>query len=264
MDRDQISSNLDDFSKFLDYFIPGEQICMDELTMKFKGRISFITYNLKKPTKWDDIRVYTLVDSNTGYVCCILPYGSLTTELLVRPDLPVFRRIPIHLYEMLLNKIPGARGHHMFTDCYISYILAQELAKLKCHFTGTNRKGLPSKIKKLKFLKKSTVVYGRGTLLLAWKDKRTVTCLTIKNDYRRKDCTRWCGNQHQETQYIQLRRTYLQHRDLASTLIIDEPRLNGKLHIVLKGIKRDCKACSDHSKPGGRRETSYYCDTCPD
>nr|KAF7394476.1 hypothetical protein H0235_017071 [Vespula pensylvanica] len=33
-----------------------------------------------------------------------------------RPDLPVSMRIPIHLYEMMLDKIPGAQGHDMFTD----------------------------------------------------------------------------------------------------------------------------------------------------
>ncbi|CAK9813107.1 PiggyBac transposable element-derived protein 4 [Anthophora plagiata] len=38
-------------SKFLDYFIPGEHICVDESTIKFKGRISFIRYNPKKSTK---------------------------------------------------------------------------------------------------------------------------------------------------------------------------------------------------------------------
>ncbi|KAL6417933.1 hypothetical protein ACFW04_012437 [Cataglyphis niger] len=103
-------------SKFLDYFIPGEHICVDESTIKFKGRISFLTYNPKKPTKWG-IRVYALADSKTGYICCILPYyGSLTTEFLVRPDLSVSSRIPIHLYQMLLEKIPGAQGHHMYTD----------------------------------------------------------------------------------------------------------------------------------------------------
>ncbi|XP_017796993.1 PREDICTED: piggyBac transposable element-derived protein 4-like [Habropoda laboriosa] len=174
-------------SKFLYYFIPGEQICVDESTIKFKGRVSFITYNPKKPTKWG-IRVYTLAYSNTGYICDILPYyGCLTTEQLVRPDLPVSMRIPIHFYKMLLDKIPGAQGHHMFTDrYYTSYILAQELAKLKCHFTGTiltNRKELPNKIKKPKFFKKSTEAFRRGnTLLLAWKDKRTVTCLITRDN----------------------------------------------------------------------------------
>ncbi|XP_012270287.1 piggyBac transposable element-derived protein 4-like [Orussus abietinus] len=176
-------------SKFLDYFIPDEHICVDESTIKFKGRISFITYNPKKPTKWG-IRVYTLADSKIGYICCILPYyGSLTTELLVRPDLPVSSRIPIYLYTMLLENIPCAQRHHIYTDrYYTSYVLAQELAKLKCNITGTiltNRKELPMEIIKLNFSKKTTVAYQRDiTLLLGWKDKRIVTCLTTRGDTR--------------------------------------------------------------------------------
>ncbi|XP_033326115.2 piggyBac transposable element-derived protein 4 [Megalopta genalis] len=331
-------------SKFLDYFMPGEQICVDESTVKFKSRTSFVAYDPKKPRKWG-IRVYTLADSNTGYICCILPYyGSLTTELLARPDLPVSSRIPIHLYKMLLEKIPGAQGHHMYTGRnYTSYVLAQELAKLKCHITGTilaSRKELPSEIKKLKFSKKSTVAYRRGdTLLLGWKDKKIVTCLTTRGDTGMKTVKRiarggvdimikkpnvilnylkymdgvdradqyvskYCFLQkslkwwrklflggmetclinsyilyklernkkgekpHDHLRFLktlveQLRGPYRQRREQASTSHTDEPRLNGKLHIVLKGPKRDCKVCSDRSKPGGRREVAYYCDTCP-
>lgn len=65
-------------------------------------------------------------------------YGSLTTRTLIRPNLPVSTRIPLHLYTVLLNKIPGAQGHHMFVArYYTSYILATELHKLKYHLTGT-------------------------------------------------------------------------------------------------------------------------------
>ncbi|KAI4485062.1 hypothetical protein M0802_012813 [Mischocyttarus mexicanus] len=111
----------------------------------------------------------------------------LPDELLVRPDLPVSSRIPIHLYQMLLEKIPGAQGHHMYTDrYYTSYFLAQNLSKLKCNLTGTiftNRKGLPKEIKKPNFSKKSTVAYRQNnTLVLGWKDKRVVTCLTTAGD----------------------------------------------------------------------------------
>ncbi|XP_017792480.1 PREDICTED: uncharacterized protein LOC108574407 [Habropoda laboriosa] len=125
-------------ARFLNYFVPGEQICVDKSIVKFKGRISFITYNPMKPTKWG-IRVYTLADSNTGFICGILPYyGSLTAETLIRLDLPVSTRIPLHQYKMLLDKIPGAQEHHMFTDQYYTrYILAEELYKQKCHLTGT-------------------------------------------------------------------------------------------------------------------------------
>ncbi|XP_043498380.1 piggyBac transposable element-derived protein 1-like [Polistes fuscatus] len=170
-------------SKFVYYFTPGREICVDESTIKFQCRVSFIAYNPKKPTK-RGIRVYAMADSTTGYICGILPYyGSLTTDSLIRRDLPVTTRIPLHLYSMLLEKLPGAQGHHMFTDrYYTSYILAEELLKLKCHLTGTiltNRKHLPEQIKKIKFGKKSTVAYRKGnTLCLAWKDKRVVTCLT--------------------------------------------------------------------------------------
>lgn len=334
-------------SKFLNYFTPGEQICVDESTIKFKGRVSFITYNPKKPTKWG-IRVYTMADSNTGYVCGILPYyGALTTEKLIRPDLPVSTRIPLHLYKMMLDKIPGAQGHHMFTDrYYTSYILAQELRELKCHLTGTiltNRKELPCLIKKPKFHKKSTVAYRKGnTLVLAWKDKRIVTSLTTWDNagitpvkrilrggvevtvkkpnviinyikymggvdradqyastycFLRKSLKWWrklffggleiCSinsyilyksikKQRNERplshlQYVktlvdQLRGDFRQTRDRASTSTssFNEIRLNGKLHVILTGVKKDCKVCSQRNKPGERHQTTYYCDTCPD
>ncbi|XP_043486379.1 uncharacterized protein LOC122513913 [Polistes fuscatus] len=111
-------------SRLLDYFIPGKEICVDESVVKFKGRVSLITYNPNKPIKWS-IRIYTLADSVTGYICGILAYyGSLTTQTLIRPDLPVSTRILLHLYTMLVNKVSGTQGHHMFTDrYYTSYIL---------------------------------------------------------------------------------------------------------------------------------------------
>ena len=66
--------------KILELFYTGEQICMDVSIIKFKGRVSFITYNPKEPIKWS-IKVYTIADSNTGYVCGILPYhGAFTTK----------------------------------------------------------------------------------------------------------------------------------------------------------------------------------------
>lgn len=52
--------------KFQESFIPDKEICVDESVVKFKGRISFMTYNPNKPTKWG-IRLYVLADSNNGY-----------------------------------------------------------------------------------------------------------------------------------------------------------------------------------------------------
>ncbi|KOX74783.1 hypothetical protein WN51_00390 [Melipona quadrifasciata] len=36
------------------------------------------------------------------------------------------------------------------------------------------------------------------------------------------------------------------------------------LRVILTGAKKDCKVCSSRNKQGGRHETTYYCDTCPD
>ncbi|KAL2731760.1 piggyBac transposable element-derived protein 4-like [Vespula squamosa] len=139
-------------SRLFDSFTPSQKICVDESVVKLKGRILFITYNPQKPTKWG-IRIYILADFNTGYICGILPYyGSLTTEKLLRPNLLVSTRISLHIYTTMLNKIPGAQEYDMFTDrYYTSYILANELHKLKCLLTEIiliNNKKLPDAIKK--------------------------------------------------------------------------------------------------------------------
>lgn len=184
----RVSSFLDYInSKYLEYFVPGENLCVNESVVKLKGKIVFLTYNPNKPTK-KEFRIYVLVDCETGYICGILPYyGSLTTDQLIKPDLPISTRIPLHLYKMLLDQLPGAQGHHMFTGKYYTSItLAKELYNMGCHLTGaikTNRKGLPITIKKPKFQRNKTVAYKRrNTLLLSWKKKRVVTMLTNWNN----------------------------------------------------------------------------------
>lgn len=173
-------------AKFAEYFIPGQNICVDESIVKFKGKISFITYNPNKPTKWG-IRIYVLADSETGYVYNILPYyGSIATNELIKPELPVSTRIPLHLYNNLLNNVPGAEGYHMYTDrYYTSIVLAEELLKMKCHITGTikiNRKGIPDPIKKPRFGVNKSIAYKKGrTMMLSWKDKRVVTLLSTSD-----------------------------------------------------------------------------------
>lgn len=66
----------------------------------------------------------------------------------------------------------------------------------------------------------------------------------------------------------QLRGDYRQDRgpgrSSTSAATDDSVRLNGKLHIILKGTKKDCRVCSDRKKKGGRHETVYFCNTCPD
>ena len=45
----------------------SKEVCVDESMIGFKGRLSFIQYMPKKPTKWG-IKAFVLADSCTGYM----------------------------------------------------------------------------------------------------------------------------------------------------------------------------------------------------
>lgn len=53
-------------------------------------------------------------------------------------------------------------------------------------------------------------------------------------------------------------------RGRPSTSLSTDVRLNGKLHVLRKGSKKDCIVCSKRAIKGQRHETPTFCDTCPD
>ena len=76
-------------SKCTELFIPKQNIAVDETTIKFKGRVGFLMYNPQKPTKWG-LRVFSLCDSETGYLVQFEPYyGQTTSNALPNPNLPI-------------------------------------------------------------------------------------------------------------------------------------------------------------------------------
>ena len=86
------TQKVSNFLKYIDtmyrcHFIPGQNLSVDESVVGFKGKISFFTYN-PKPNKWG-IHMYVLADSASSCVCTFIPYHEkITTESLVKPDLP--------------------------------------------------------------------------------------------------------------------------------------------------------------------------------
>ena len=146
--------------RFKEHYVPSRETSVDESVVGFKGKISFLTYNPNKPTKWG-IRIYVMADTNTAYVYSILPYyGSLTSEDLIQPDLPVSTRIVLESCKKLLDSNPGSTGYHIFRDRYYTSLpLAQELLKLNIHLTDTiqsNKKFLPDSIRKPSFSENNT------------------------------------------------------------------------------------------------------------
>jgi hypothetical protein len=176
--------------KLREYCIPGRNICIDESTVGFKGRVIFKYFSPKKPTKWG-WRVCVLADSVTFYITCIEPYyGSQTTQALPRPQTPFTTRIVLHLYYKLVNATANAKGYHLYIDrFYTGCDLAAEVLNIEYHVTGTiqqNRKGLPDTLakKKLKIKKPEVAAYRKHDkmLALAWRDKRNVVMLSTSHN----------------------------------------------------------------------------------
>lgn len=178
-------------SKFLELYRPNQFLSADESTVSFKGRVAFKMYNPKKPVKWG-LRLYVLADSLNGYICNMIPYyGSLTTNNLIRPDLPFTTRI---IYQLAVNlqNVTQQTGYVFYTDrLYTSLDLALELKNMGIYLTGTldlKRKLLPKCMKKkvLKRLKKHAVIAFKhkteNVLALAWKDKRDVCLLSTNHN----------------------------------------------------------------------------------
>ena len=53
-------------ANFKGAYIPGQNLSVDESIIGFKGRLSWIQYLPKKPTKWG-VKAWVLADSSNGY-----------------------------------------------------------------------------------------------------------------------------------------------------------------------------------------------------
>ena len=75
------------FANFQANYRLSKEICIDETMIGFKGRLSFIQYMPKKPTKWG-MKAYVLADSHTGYMYNWYLYTGMSLVHQARPYLP--------------------------------------------------------------------------------------------------------------------------------------------------------------------------------
>ena len=77
---DKVSPLLDHLlDRFQRIYYPHRELSIDETMIGFKGRVSFIQYCPLKRTKWG-LKAFVLADSETGYICNILPYTGRRRE----------------------------------------------------------------------------------------------------------------------------------------------------------------------------------------
>ncbi|CAG4938111.1 unnamed protein product [Parnassius apollo] len=176
----RVKSLLDKLNhNFKSNYIPGQDICIDESMVPFRGRLIFRQYNKQKRHKYG-IKLFKL--------CCLLGYtyrvnvyaGKQHEQINITPQ-----SVVMNLCQDLLNK-----GHCLYRDnWYTSVSLARELMKNETYLIGTlrkNRKHFPkvivsTKLKKGEFIAKES---DDGITVLRWKDKRDVLVLSTKHSTR--------------------------------------------------------------------------------
>ena len=149
---------------------PGQNICIDEGMVQWRGRLYFRVYNPQKPVKYV-IKSYILCDSVTGYCFNMRPYVREASTL---PEI-VFS---------LLDCLPG-HGCTLFMDnFYNSVALCECLLGAQTNVCGTLRKnrGEPQIINKIKNtdlgVGEKLVWHNERVMVVAWQEKRLVRMVT--------------------------------------------------------------------------------------
>ena len=150
------------------------EISVDEMMIKYKGRLSFLQYMPKKPHKWG-IKAWALAEAGSGYCWNFTVYTGKdgTTK-----DDALGTRVVLDLVRNLAGK-----GHNVwFDNYYTSPTLCHKLHTSGFGCCGTlrlDRKGIPPSFRAAVLRKGEVVQYTDGEILgLKWKDKKDVSLLT--------------------------------------------------------------------------------------
>ncbi|CAH1957165.1 unnamed protein product [Acanthoscelides obtectus] len=163
-------------TNFQKYFIPKDQICVDETLVPFRGRLAFIQYIKNKRHKFG-VKLYKLC-LDGGYTYDLKIYCG--EEKVQGSSVPT--NIVMNICEPLLNC-----GRCIYVDnYYTSMELGHKLLEKKTHLVGTlrkNRKNNPKDVihKKLKKGESYSQESNTGVVITKWHDKREVLTLSTKH-----------------------------------------------------------------------------------
>ncbi|XP_061637356.1 piggyBac transposable element-derived protein 4-like [Phyllopteryx taeniolatus] len=156
--------------KFKEMYQPGQNICIDEGMMLWRGRVSFRVYNPKKPVKYG-IKSYILCDSATGYC------------FNMQPDVGEVRTTSEIVFS-LLDRLAG-HGYTLYMDdSYNSVPLCELLLGAETNVCGTLRKnrGEPKVFREMTKYElgvgEKVVRHNERVMVVAWQDKQLVRMVT--------------------------------------------------------------------------------------
>lgn len=161
---------------FQKFYIPKEQICVDETLVPFRGRLAFVQYIKNKRHKFG-VKLYKLCLEG-GYTYDLKIYCG--KDKVDGSSVPT--NIVMNLCEPLLDC-----GRCIYVDnYYTSMELAHKLLERKTHLVGTlrkNRKNNPKDVinKRLKKGESYSQESNTGVVITKWQDKRDVLTLSTKH-----------------------------------------------------------------------------------
>ena len=164
---------------FLQNFIPGAQLSVDEAMIQYDGRLGWKQYMPKKPIKWG-IKLWCLCDSLTGYCSAFDVYtGRNTDRSGAGLGYDVVTKLTQHFF---------GTNRHVYADNFFSSVrLIENLLQNGTFYCGTvrqNSKGLPKQVTNAKLAKgkKRQMVNPHGILVCKWKDKRDVMMIASNSN----------------------------------------------------------------------------------
>lgn len=159
-------------NKLKDFFVPYQNVSIDESLIGMKNRCTFITYMPNKKHARYGIKKFELCDSKTSYVMNVSLYSG--KDFLAGGDDPFTEKVVINEVEKcnLFNK-----WYHVFTDNFYTKLpLARNLFKKKTFISGTvnkRTKGLSKHVVSAKLGVQKSIYYRQGNILLVgYKQKK--------------------------------------------------------------------------------------------
>ena len=158
---------------FPKYYVPAQNLSIDEQMIGTKCRVSFIQYMPKKPKKFG-LKVWVLCEALTGYTLQFRVYTGKIENVVEN----LGYRVVFDLIKLYLNK--GYRVY--FDNFYTSVKLVEDLAKQNTFSCGTirsNQKELPANFSSKNLAKGEALFWKSGNITaVTWQDKRTVHLLS--------------------------------------------------------------------------------------
>ena len=158
-------------------YSPGQELCIDESMVPYRGRVVFRQFNKSKRHKYG-IKLFKLC-SKGGYTHKAKVYTGKEVERVGS----IAEAVVLELMDGYLDQ-----GRDLCTDnWYTSLPLANSLLARSTNLFGTirkNRKFIPPAVKgkKLERGEQYFQQNNNGILLLKWKDKRDIFMLSTKHD----------------------------------------------------------------------------------